>query len=267
MLEYMNNLKLLKMQLKQNFLFPVLFIFTLLLLSCEENESGIDFVGFEARFVTNVNVKTVNFVNISNEATDFLWNFGDSNNTTSTIPNPEFTYEEFGVYTVTLTATNPNGETDTFQAEVELEVEFEPLVNGDFENGSEGWIQGVDDNAPAPVVTEGGNSFYQVNVTNPNPNQPFLVNLSQKVLIVQGVNYTLTFDAWSDQDRTLIAGIGLSGGDFSNDFEIVNLTDTPQTFELTLSSQEFGASDARVLFDSNGDGGLVRIDNVSISLN
>ena len=93
-----------------------------------------------------------------------------------------------------------------------------------------------------------------------------MVNLSQKLPIIQGETYVLTFDARSDQNRTLIAGIGLSGGDFSNDTQIVNLTDTFQNFELTLSSQDFGAPDARVLFDSNGDAGLVRIDNVSLNL-
>lgn len=266
MLESINNLKLFKMQLKQKYLFLALFVCTLVLFSCEEKESGIDFVGFEARFVTDVSGKTVNFTNVSTDATSFLWNFGDSDNTVSTDINPTFTYENFGDYTVSLTATSANGETDTFQAVVQLEVEFEPIVNGDFENGSEGWIQGVDDNNPAPITTENGNSFYEVNVTNPNPDQPFLVNLSQKILIVQGLTYTLKFDAWSDQDRTLIAGIGLSGPPFSNDFEVVNLTDTQQQFELTLSSQEFGAPDARVLFDSNGDGGIVRIDNVSLEL-
>jgi len=90
--------------------------------------------------------------------------------------------------------------------------------------------------------------------------------LVKKVAITQGEIYILTFEAWSDRDRTLIAGIGLSGGDFSNDTQTVNITDTQQQFELTLSSQEFGALDARVLFDSNGDAGLVRIDNVSLSL-
>jgi len=250
------------MKLKQNLIFTTLFVFSLLLLSCEDNESGLDFVGFEARFVSDINNRTVTFNNLSNEAVSFLWDFGDGTN--STLKNPVKTYENDGTYNVSLTATNANGDQDTFQATIEVELIL--IVNGDFENGSEGWIRGVDDNAPAPVVTEDGNSFYQVNITNPDPNQPFLVNLSQKLSIMEGQTYILTFDAWSDTNRTLIAGIGLSGGDFSNDTETVNLTDTQQQFELTLSSEGFGAPDARVLFDSNGDAGLVRIDNVSLEL-
>lgn len=248
--------------LNKSLILVSLIIFSFVQYSCEENESGITFVGFEARFISEVENRTVTFNNLSNEATDYLWDFGDGTN--STLTNPVKTYEEDGTYTVTLTATNANGDTATFQDTIEVELVL--LVNGDFENGSQGWIVGVNDNAPAPVVTEDGNSFYQVNITNPDPNQPFLVNLSQKLPIIQGNTYILTFDAWSDTNRTLIAGIGLSGGDFSNDTQTVNLTDTPQQFELTLSSENFGAPDARVLFDSNGAAGLVRIDNVSLNL-
>lgn len=250
------------MKLKHNLQYTALVVLSFLLMSCEDNDSGIDFVDFEARFISDIDNRTVSFTNLSNQATSYLWEFGDE--TSSTAANPVKTYEQDGAYTVTLTATNANGNTATFQDDIDVELVL--VVNGDFENGSEGWIQGVNDNAPAPVVTEDGNSFYEVNITNPNPNQPFLVNLSQKLPIVQGETYVLTFDAWSDRDRTIIAGIGLSGGDFSNDTQTVNLTDTQQTFELTLSSQEFGAPDARILFDNNGEAGLVRIDNVSLNL-
>jgi hypothetical protein len=262
----MNNQNLFKMKLKQNLILATLFVFSFILFSCEENDSGINFVGFEARFVSDVNSNVVNFNNLSNEAVNYQWDFGDG--TTSTIFNPVKTYSEGGTYTVTLTATNDQGENDSFQDTFIIDDIFDAglLVNGDFENGSQGWIVGVDDNSAAPVVSEDGNTFYEVNITNPDPNQPFLVNVSQKVEIVQGQNYVLTFDAWSDTNRTLIAGIGLSGPPFSNDTQSVDLTDTPQPFELTLSSQDFGAPDARVLFDSNGAAGLVRIDNVTLNL-
>jgi hypothetical protein len=141
------------------------------------------------------------------------------------------------------------------------------LNNGDFENGSDSWIVGVDDNSPAPVVTNAGNTYYSVNVTNANPSQPYLVNISQKLEIIQGKTYTLTFDAWSDVNRVIIAGIGLSGGSYANDSKPVNITTVRSNYELTLSSDSFGAADARVLFDLNGQNGLVNIDNVSLTLN
>jgi hypothetical protein len=140
------------------------------------------------------------------------------------------------------------------------------LTNGDFENGSDPWIVGVDDSSSAPVVTEGGNTYYSVNVTSANPSEPYLVNVSQKLEILQGNTYTLTFDAWSDVERSIIGGIGLSGGDFSNDSKPVDITTTKTNYTLTLSSETFGATDARVLFDLNGDNGLVNIDNVVLTI-
>ncbi|TXD51958.1 hypothetical protein ES044_09275 [Polaribacter sp. IC066] len=140
------------------------------------------------------------------------------------------------------------------------------LTNGDFENGSDSWLVGVDDNSAAPVVTNAGNTYYSVNVTNANPSEPYLVNVSQKLEIVAGNTYTLTFDAWSDVNRAIIGGIGLSGGDFSNDSKPVDITTVRATYTLTLSSGSFGAADARVLFDLNGENGLVNIDNVSLNL-
>jgi len=138
------------------------------------------------------------------------------------------------------------------------------LTNGDFENGSTPWIIGVGTD-PAPVVTEGDNTFYSVNVATAG--NSFDVNLSQKLEILDGSTYTLTFDAWSDRARAIVAGIGLSGGSFANTVETVNLTTTRQTFTLTLTAAGFGAADARVLFDSGAAVGLVNIDNVSLTLN
>ncbi|WP_452221241.1 carbohydrate binding domain-containing protein [Lacinutrix salivirga] len=139
------------------------------------------------------------------------------------------------------------------------------LTNGDFENGSDSWIVGVDDNAPAPVVTDAGNTYYSVDVAVAG--NAYDVNMSQKLEIIQGNTYTLTFDAWSNVNRSIIAGIGLSGGSFANTSETVNITTTMQTYTLTLTATDFGATDARVLFDNGAETGMVNIDNVTLSLN
>ena len=139
------------------------------------------------------------------------------------------------------------------------------LTNGDFENGSDSWIVGVDDNTSAPVVTEGGNTYYSVSVTTAG--NAYDVNVSQKLEIIQGNTYTLTFDAWSDTNRSILAGIGLSADPFSSSTETVNITTTRTTYTLTLTANDFGAPDARVIFDLGADVGLVNLDNVSLSIN
>ncbi len=139
------------------------------------------------------------------------------------------------------------------------------LTNGDFEDGSNGWIVGVDDNSPVTVVTDSeNNTYYSVNVTTAG--NPWEVNMSQKVEIIQDETYTLIFDAWSDTNRSIIAGIGLSGDPWSNTVEPVNITPTRTTFTLTLTASGWGAINARVLFDMGANVGIVNIDNVSLFL-
>ena len=139
------------------------------------------------------------------------------------------------------------------------------LTNGDFEGGSAPWIVGVDDASPAPVVTVGNNTYYSVDVTAAG--NVYDVNVSQKVEIIGGNTYTLTFDAWSNTNRSIDAGIGLSADPWSNDKETINITPTKTTFTLTLEASDFGATDARVLFDIGGEVGEVNIDDVSLSMN
>ncbi|WGK65711.1 carbohydrate binding domain-containing protein [Croceiramulus getboli] len=137
------------------------------------------------------------------------------------------------------------------------------LTNGDFEDGPNPWTIGVGTD-PVPLATEDGNSFYSVNVEVAG--NAFDVNMSQKLEIIEGSTYTLTFDAWSDRSRSIVAGIGLSGGSFANTTETVNIDTNRQTYTLTLTANGFGAPDARVLFDSGAEVGLVNIDNVSLFL-
>ena len=137
------------------------------------------------------------------------------------------------------------------------------LVNGDFEDGAAPWTVGVG-NDPVPVITEGDNTYYSVDVTTAG--NAFDVNMSQQLEITQGSTYVLTFDAWSDRDRTILAGIGLSDGDFSNTTEQVSINTERQTYSITLTAADFGAANARVLFDSGAEVGMVNIDNVSLFL-
>lgn len=81
----------------------------------------------------------------------------------------------------------------------------------------------------------------------------------------EGVRYKLSFKASSNRNRTLVAGIGLNQDPWTNVTQVVNLTTTPQTFELSLTSN-FANANSRVIFDMGADTGTVVIDDVVLVL-
>lgn len=104
-----------KNRIKNISIFSLLLMSLLVITSCEDNESGVTNPGemdaaVMARFTKVKEGKTVTFINISENATSYKWDFGDG--TTSTLINPEKRYFN-GNYTVTLTASNNKGETST----------------------------------------------------------------------------------------------------------------------------------------------------------
>lgn len=114
-------------------------LLALISMSCEDNESGVDLIGLEALFTTEFNLRTVTFNNISNDANSYTWDFGDG--TTSTIVNPVKTYEN-GTYTVSLTAYNNNGDSDTIEKTFTLDIAIcdeEVAENIDPANGNINW--------------------------------------------------------------------------------------------------------------------------------
>ena len=135
------------------------------------------------------------------------------------------------------------------------------LTNGNFETQDDSWIIGTNDSSAAPVVTVGNNTYYSFNVLEAD--EVWKVNVSQKTEILEGDNYTLTFDAWSNTNRSIVAGIGLSSAPYTAATETIALTTEKKTYTLTLDAN-FGDIGARVLFDIGGEIGEVNIDDVSL---
>ena len=129
------------------------------------------------------------------------------------------------------------------------------ITNGDFESGTTGWSGNASN-----VVTEGGNKYNAANVVvagNPwDPNLSYVLPLT-----TQGKAYKLTFSAWSDTNRPLIAGIGLNQDPWTNVTKSVNLTTTAQTYILNFISN-FASPTSRIIFDMGSAAGFVGIDNV-----
>jgi PKD repeat protein len=61
-------------------------------------------VSFSVASTTGCAPYTVSFLNSTTNATDYLWDFGDGGST-STLENPDYTYNSAGTYTVSLNAT------------------------------------------------------------------------------------------------------------------------------------------------------------------
>lgn len=208
---------------------------------------------------------TITFINTSSNANAFEWDFGDG--TTSTIKNPVKTYTETGEYVVTLTARNTKtGASASFSSTISIFIFQGGLIlNGDFEGGIAPWRMGVTNPIPAAfLVTQNGNTYYSIFVGAAG--NAFDVNLSQVgINMTQGATYRLTFDAWSDVNRSIVVGIGLSGPPFSNQTTTRNLTPAVQSFSVDLVAN-FSSPNSRVIFDMGAAVGRVNIDNVTLNL-
>lgn len=216
-------------------------------------------------FVKETSPGKVTFINTSQNADSFEWDFADG--TKSTLKDPVKTYTQTGEYQVKLIAkNNKTGSTETYTSTVSIFVFAGGLIkNGNFESGISPWTFGVTDPiSPTFLVTENGNTYYSINVTLAG--NPFDVNLTQKGLnMIQGKTYKLTFNAWSSVNRTIVVGIGLSGDPWTNQSVTRNLTPTVQNFSIDLVAN-FTNANSRVIFDMGAAVGRVNIDNVTLNV-
>lgn len=243
-----------------------LFLSLLCFISCDNDDNDVNQNQLVAKytFVIESMSADVSFINTSENANSFEWDFGD--NTFSTVRNPIKTYTQTGDYTVKLTARNTTtGETKEYSSSVSVFVFAGGLIsNGNFESGTSPWTLGVANAIPSSLLlSQGGNTYFSVNVNAAG--NPFDVNLSQVGLnMTSGKTYRLTFDAWSSVNRTMIVGIGLSGAPWTNQSATRNLTTTVQNFSIDLVAN-FSSANSRVIFDMGAATGTVNIDNVTLT--
>jgi PKD repeat protein len=244
-----------------------LFLTLLTFLACDNSDNDVtnqNELIAKYTFVKESMPGKVSFINTSENADSFEWDFGD--NTTSTIQNPVKIYTQTGEYTITLIArNNSTGSSRTYSSNVSIFVFAGGLVsNGNFESGTLPWTLGVTNAiSPTLLVSQGGNTYFSINVTASG--NPFDVNLSQKAInMTQGKTYRLTFDAWSNVNRNMVVGIGLSGNPFTNQSVTRNLTTTLQNFSIDLVAN-FTNTNSRVIFDMGAAIGRVNIDNVTLN--
>jgi PKD repeat protein len=235
-------------------------------LSCDSDDDSVQNNALSSgyTYVREASAGVITFINTSENADTYVWDFGDG--TTSIIKDPVKTYTQTGEYVVNLTAkNNKTGEVKSYSSTISIFVFQGGLVsNGNFESGTSPWKFGVTNAiAPSLLVTQGGNTYFSINVAAAG--NPYDVNLSHVgINMIQGKTYRLTFDAWSNVNRTMIVGIGLSGNPFTNQSVTRNLTTSVQSFSIDLVAN-FTNTNSRVIFDMGAAIGRVNIDNVTLN--
>ncbi len=144
-----------------------IFVFVLAVsyLGCEDVENLFPTVTSAFTYTVNEDTGTVTFINISEDAKSYLWNFGDG--TTSTEINPVKSYAESGTYTVTLKASNEAGASDTTEDSVTVTIPDEPIGGGDPEVATSLPID-FESNETLTGVFEEGDGVTGVPIANPD---------------------------------------------------------------------------------------------------
>lgn len=115
-------------QLLKNAKIVSMFIFVISFLGCTDDESIFPTVTSGFTYTVNEDTGTVTFINISEDARTYAWNFGDGSSSKEI--NPIKTYAATGTYTVTLIATNGAGASDSSEDNVSVTITEVPTGGG-----------------------------------------------------------------------------------------------------------------------------------------
>ncbi len=94
-------------------------------ISCKDDEPLPDPIASFQYEVSEDNFLEITFINYSQNATSFAWEFGDGE--TSTEKDPVHTFPETGSYTVKLTATNEDGASHFYEEALTIDDPDEAL--------------------------------------------------------------------------------------------------------------------------------------------
>ncbi|NJB82882.1 PKD domain-containing protein [Wenyingzhuangia aestuarii] len=226
------------------------------------------------------------FTNLSNSATDYVWDFGDvasGVNNSSTEENPSHTYPAEGTYTITLTASDKLGVESTFTSSIEvvepdaptvfvptiLEAGFEDLSLPDGTgDGRDSWrisggkIFGIT-SSPVRTGSQGAKfdagdprvAYQELTVT---PNADYIVT----------IHYTMKTSPEGGALRLAILGEAISEASEAEAAIIASTTGTDQTsasdyVEMSLEFNSGNTSTIAIWMDSNNIA-EARVDDVSI---
>ena len=137
------------------------------------------------------------------------------------------------------------------------------VLNGDFTHGTNSWFFSVLDNASAAWNVEDGTS--SVAVTSGGPLLSDVQLRQPGMRLLQGREYVLQFDAWSDSPHYIEALLGQNRSPWTTyTIEAPFLTPDRQRFRYTFVMQNATDLNSRLVFNMGGAAGDARFDDVSL---
>ncbi|MGJ8667831.1 MAG: PKD domain-containing protein [Patiriisocius sp.] len=250
---------------------------TSLFISCDDSlfrddlpdaNSKVDTVFPEANFdytADQDNFRIINFTDLSSEASNYLWDFGGGE--TSSEQDPTYTFEAGeGIYPVTFTASDGNGETSS----ITLDVVVEDKLISAFEcpdflcdprtpwAGSSGETSTYSA-SQSPVPPEGNGAAKLSSSSN---------FLDQTILVLPGRTYEITFWYVSKSSGTAAGTLLIEDADNEDEPDFVNegipLSANASNYQAISYRFETGVATENMRFNIEYAGTETRFSKISI---
>lgn len=180
-------------------------------------------------------------------------------------------FENSEVYYFRVTAVNSDGfESDYSNEESAYIRQPEEGVNivrnGDFSEGQKYWNLYLYGGAAETYVND--DTALVFDISNGGTMEVGVQFLQDEIPLYQGIHYRFEFDAFADQDRSIVAKVVMDNYPYTNysGLGTVNLTTTPTHYSYNFQMASPDDFDCRVVFNCGMSTANVTIDNVSLEI-
>lgn len=175
----------------------------------------------------------------------------------------------FSRYYFRVSAVDSSGSESDFSHAVNTWVNYVPpglnqIINGDF-NSSASWLFETEEAGLAQAETTNGELLITLN--SPNPENTNIILYQENLLLLEGKEYTLSFEASSIPEGLIeprLENVNLFYTDYSK-IGMVYLTSRKTVYSYTFTIEESSTTDARLAFYCNRMAGQIFLDNVSLT--
>jgi hypothetical protein len=174
-----------------------------------------------------------------------------------------------GLYYFRVTAVSSNGVESPFSNEESVNVNITApgqnlVVNGDFSSGDFGWALGLSPKANVNWLFADGIS--DISIVNGGTALSDVQLLQNGSALIQGKQYVLQFDAWSNQPRYIGVELAQAISPFLDYSKITPpfLTPNPTHYRFVFTMQSLSDFSANLLFNLGASTGDVYLDNISL---